>query len=181
MERAKKPRGERDYSDSRAAIMLRAGLDAASKERRLSIRALGKILRYKQATVLSHMANGRVGIPVDRATEIARAVGLNEREFLLAVVAQRAPEAEKVLADEQGETFSLASEVELIAGVPLDQLSAEHKEVIRNVVADPQPARRWLSLAELQTVAVIRNVRPTFRSQGLPSADLAGIEALLEQ
>ena len=51
------------YADSDAARMLASGLQRASEERGLSIRQLGKLLKYKQAVVLSHMATGRVPIP----------------------------------------------------------------------------------------------------------------------
>ena len=50
--------------------MLRAALDRAQREQRLSIRKLGQRLGYKQATVLSHMATGRVLVPLERAADL---------------------------------------------------------------------------------------------------------------
>ena len=49
-----------------ACVRLRLKRDA-------SVRQLGKNLGYSQAVVLSHMANGRVPIPLDRAlTSLAK-------------------------------------------------------------------------------------------------------------
>ena len=67
---------EYEYKEPRAARMLSEGLRRASSERGLSVRQLGKKLNYKQAVVLSHWATGRVPIPIDRAVEVAREVGL---------------------------------------------------------------------------------------------------------
>ena len=144
-----------EYGETDAARMLRSGLNR-QKANGISLRAVAKKLRYAQATVLSHMANGRVAVPIERATQIAREVELDEREFLAAVVAQRAPEAKNLLSQGYETAFGLVAEIAMIAGTPPDQLTDEQKAVIREVAGDASPRRRWLSLAELRAVTVIR-------------------------
>lgn len=171
------------FADSRAALALRRALEIANRERGLSIRKLGAKLGYKQATVLSHMASGRVPVPLERAIEIARAVNLPEADFLAACVEQRSPEAGKLLRPAtnsvEGIAFSLAGELSDIAGHALDDLNDEQKSVLRKVVADPRPARRWLSEAEIPTIEGIRRRRPNMAIDGLSASDRAAIDAAL--
>lgn len=56
-----------------------------------SQRQMAARLGYKTSVVLSHMALGRVPVPIDRASQLAHALGMDEREFLLAVLEQRHP------------------------------------------------------------------------------------------
>ena len=168
------------YGDTDAARMLRSGLNR-QKANGVSLRAVAKKLRYAQATVLSHMANGRVAVPIERATQIARAVEIDEREFLAAAVAQRAPEAKNLLGQGYETAFGLVAEIAMIAGTPPDQLTDEQKAVIREVAGDASPRRRWLSLAELRAVTVIREAKPNFRLNGLSAADLNFIQAGLDE
>jgi len=177
--RPRSPREEFSFADTAAARMLKDGLDR-QKTKGVSLRSIAKRLHYAQATVLSHMANGRVGIPIERATEIAREVGLDQREFLAAAVAQRAPEAQVLLAGVPTGNFGLVAELAMVAGGSLDELSDEQKSVMREVAADPRPARRWLSIAELPAVNLIREARPHVRQHGLSSADMNLIGALLD-
>jgi hypothetical protein len=171
---------EYPYADSPAARMLKSGIQG-QKANGVSLRTIAKKLEYRQATVLSHMANGRVGIPIERAADIARAVGLDEREFLNAVLAQRKPKARALFQSQEEEVFGLASELRVIADKPLDNLTDDQKAVIREAVSDPQPGRRWLTLAELATVALLRRLRPGFRSTGLGADDLKAIEESLSR
>jgi hypothetical protein len=157
---------EYPYASSQAAQLLAGALRRKAEEERISVRAIGKQLGYKQAVVLSHMANGRVPIPVDRATDIARAVGLPEREFLIAVLEQRHDEVDWGLITSSSDEF--VDELEAIAGQPLSTLSPEHRQVVREVVAEPRPQRRWLALAEVPLVEAIRNTVPQVRSDGMP-------------
>ena len=70
---------EHQYASTSAAQMLAHGLRSASQERGTSLREIGRRLKYKQPVVLSHMATGRVPIPLDRAAAIARSrVALDE-------------------------------------------------------------------------------------------------------
>lgn len=179
------PMTAHSFSGSRAARMLSEGLKRVSLERGLSLRSIAKQLGYKQATVLSHMANGRVPIPLERAPEIARAVGLSDVEFFVASVEQRSHEAAYLLASARGEhrneSYGLAYELKLISGKTIEELNDEQKSVLREVVADPTPSRRWLSVAELPTVIMLRNLRPELATDGLPPADHARLEATLRR
>jgi len=159
-----------DYADSAASRMLSEGLRRASSERGLSVRQIGKNLNYKQAVVLSHWATGRVPIPLDRAVGVARAVGLPEREFLLAVMEQRHPEVEWNLVTSSKDDF--LQDLEAIAGQPLSMLSTEHRQVMKELVAEAQPRRRWLTLGELPVMEAIRAQAPYVRSDGLPRREI---------
>lgn len=168
------------YYDTAAKLMLKSGIDF-QKRQGTSLRTLAKNLGYRQATVLSHMANGRVGIPIERAVEIADAVGIDPASFLVAVVAQKAPEASMLLDANGGTRHSLANELSTIAGAGLDQLTEDKKHILREVAEAQDPGRRWLSTAELAAVALIRNLRPEFKSRGLSSSDMIRIDAALRQ
>lgn len=170
------------YEDSRAARLLRHALAVIHREQGLSIRKLGVQLGYKQATVLSHMASGRVPIPLERAPDIARATGLDPAEFLASCVEQRSPEASFLLSPSAHSTssFSLAKELDLIAGHSIEQMSEGQKLVMREAASDLRASRRWLSVAELPVIELIRRLRPNASREGLSAADLRCIEACLK-
>ena len=87
---------DNDYplADTAAARMLSEGLARAKDENGLSVRQIGKLMNYKTAVVLSHMATGRVPIPIDRAMQMADLLKLDSKSFLLAVLRQRHPEVD---------------------------------------------------------------------------------------
>jgi len=157
---------EYEYKTTRAAQMLSDGLRRASSERGLSVRQLGKKLNYRQAVVLSHWATGRVPIPIDRAVEVAREVGLPEREFLLAVLEQRHEQVDWNLITSFND--DLVEDLEAIAGKPLSTLSPEHQQVMKEVVAEARPRRRWLTVNEVPVMEAIREQVPYVRSDGIP-------------
>src|SRR5688572_16263254 len=105
---------EHRWAETLAARMLASGLKVAALERGLSLRAIGGRLEYKQPVVLSHMATGRVPIPLDRALDIAREVGLPDKPFLEAVLQQRHPGVDWSLVT--GRADPLIGELETIAG-----------------------------------------------------------------
>jgi hypothetical protein len=160
------PTDEYKYADTRAARLLTEALRRKSEVERLSLRSIAKQLDYKQAVVLSHMANGRVPIPVDRAPDIAVAVGLPEREFLLAVLEQRHDEVNWGLITSLNDEF--VEELEAIAGKPLSTLSPEHRQIMREVVAEPKPQRRWLTLTEVPVMEAVRAEVPYIRFDSAP-------------
>jgi hypothetical protein len=170
---------EYNYKDTRAAQMLAEGLRRASSERGLSVRQLGKKLHYKQAVVLSHWATGRVPIPIDRAVEVAREVGLPEREFLLAVLEQRHAEVDWKLIT--GFNDDLIEDLEDIAGKPLATLSPEHQQVMKEVVAEVRPARRWLTVNEVPVMEAIREQLPFVRSDGMPRSMIELLTGALQR
>lgn len=175
---------ENDYplADTAAARMLAEGLARAKDERGLSIRQIGKQMNYKTSVVLSHMASGRVPIPIDRSEEMAAIIGLDKRAFLLAVLHQRHPDVSwHILAGQShAEKIDyLQYELESALGRPLSELSAEQRAVMREVAAEHAPARRWLSVHELHAVEVLRRLYPDMSTKGVPGSDLGAIEALL--
>jgi hypothetical protein len=146
------------------------------RARGTSVRSLGKKLGYKQATVLSHIAHGRVAVPMKRAADIALVVELPPEDFLSAAVEQRTPTAAEYLG---GRDRGFGFELGLISGQSLDQLNDEQKQVAREVVADERPTRRWLSLAELPAIMLLRELRPNITQSGLSSKDRLAIEQAL--
>lgn len=140
------------WAETAAAKMMAAALERAKGERGLSVRQLAKQLGYKQAVVLSHMANGKSPIPIDRAEELADTLYMDEKNFLRAVVEQRHPEVSwNLLAGNliQDVSDGLASQLEAILGTSLNQLNKEQRRVMREVAADPIPGRRWVSIHHL--------------------------------
>lgn len=140
------------WANTEAARMLLSGLERAKEQRGLSVRQLAKQLNYKQAVVLSHMANGRAPIPIDRAEEIAQLLEMSPQKFLRAVIEQRHPEVNWRLISKPSDSpddDGLASELELILDAPLSKLSAEQRRVLREVAAEQRPSRRWLTVHEL--------------------------------
>ena len=165
------------FSETRAAGMLREAIGCQSA----SLRSLAKLLDYKQATVLSHMANGRIQIPLERAADIARVMGMEPGDFLLAAIEQRTKDA--ILLDKSDffETHAggFQTNLMMIAGIDagrgLDDLTEVQKRIIREVVAESQPERRWLSVAELPTMIQLRRLRPSISHDGLGDRDMAAI------
>jgi len=158
--------------------MLLAGAISDRARERVSLRELGRRLEYKQPVVLSHMATGRVPIPIDRAIDIARVVGIPARRFLLAVLEQRHPGIDWSMLEESPGGF--AAELETIAAKPLDELPADTRSVLREAVIDPQSSRRWLTTAELPVMKLLRQLRPTMQEEGLSSDDKEALRRALK-
>lgn len=179
------PENPYPYADTIAADMLRAAVQRAGEQRGLSLRRLAKVLGYKQATVLSHMANGRIPIPLERATEIAEAVDMPAADFFRAAVAQRNPAAMRLLephgstSHEAGGHMNMATQLIELAGSSLDDLSEEQKQVLREVALDRNAARRWLSPAEIPLMLMLRRLRPSLGRNGLQRHELSAIERAL--
>lgn len=166
------------HADSEAAMML-AGAIADRAREGISLRELGRRLEYKQPVVLSHMATGRVPIPIDRAVEIAQTVGLSPSTFLMSVLEQRHPGVDWSLIIDPESGFS--GELQTIAGRPLDELSAKAKAVLREAVIDPNPTRRWLTTAELPAVELLRQLRPSIQNKGLSAEDRQELRLSLKE
>jgi hypothetical protein len=170
-------KNEHPFAESAAARML---ADAIRRKQAagFSLRRLAPTLGYKQSTVLSHMANGRIPVPMARAKQIASVMGIPQSEFMIAVMEQREPAASTMLMagpiDLARSPQSFADELEEIAGRRLDDLTAEQKDVMRKVAVDPSPARRWLAEAEIPAIQLLRRLRP-----GEPHASLTRTDLLL--
>jgi hypothetical protein len=166
------------YASSAAARILSNGLKTAAVERKLSLREIGRRLGYSQPVVLSHMASGRVPIPIDRATDIAREVGLNGKQFLEAVLEQRHPEIDWGLITVPGAV--LCGELERRAGKPLDELEAGQQRVLKEAVAERHPEARWLSVAEIPAIQLVRELFPAVSTEGLSASDREFLRTLAD-
>ncbi|WP_156906373.1 helix-turn-helix domain-containing protein [Novosphingobium acidiphilum] len=169
------------FAATRAAGMLREAIP----QQTMSLRSIAKKLNYKQATVLSQMAKGRIQIPLERATEIARVMGIDPGEFLLAAIEQRTEDAHLINNSDfsDGRKGGFQMNLMMIAGIEsgrgLDDLTEVQKRIIREVVAEAQPERRWLSVAELPAMIHLRRLRPRIAHQGLNDHDMAAIKDAL--
>lgn len=171
-------------SDSPAARMLAEGLARAKDERGLSIRKIGQEMGYKTSVVLSHMATGRVPIPIDRTEELAEILNLDKKTFLQAVIRQRHPDVSwELLWDSGAATGSdnLAHELESALGAPLKDLNREQRAVMREVAAEHSPRKRWLSVHELYAVEVLRQLFPHVSTDGMNPEELESLRAAVER
>ena len=173
--------GDYPLRGTRAQVMLEAAMKAAQASGR-SQRNVAADLGYKSSVVLSHMTAGRVPIPIDRAKDIAAALNIDGDSFLLAVLEQRFPDVDwKSLFNIAYSSDRTVSRLEAIAGGSLDDLPAEARAMLEEVVAARNPARRWLAPAELTTMELIRDLRPSSRHSGLTEEDRRSIEKALRR
>ena len=169
------------FENSTATKMLAAGLEGA-QARKTSLRSLGKQLGYKQAVILSHMASGRVPIPIDRAVALANALDMPGDDFLIAVLEQRHPKVDWALLREPVTALreqGLVGQLEAVAGKPLSALSTEHIGVIQEVARDPNPRRRWLTVQEISVMDLIRDLLPYLKMDALAGSDREAITTAL--
>ena len=152
------------YVDTAAAQMLSGALQHYTNQNRGGLRALATKLEMKQATVLSHMANGRMAIPLDRAPQLAIALGMDPVNFTKLVLKQRSPEVfavlEKEYADhsDQAKAKQLAQlEAVLVGG---EEFLPDVLRIIAEVVRDRKPEERWLAISEVPAVRELRKLRP---------------------
>jgi transcriptional regulator with XRE-family HTH domain len=80
------------FAQTAACRMLAEAIANLATNHRISQRRLASHLGYKNSVSLSHMAIGRVPIPVERAMSFADVLGMDTQQFLLAVLEQRYPE-----------------------------------------------------------------------------------------
>lgn len=181
------PQSDYPLANTEARRMLAAGLEKANDEKGLSQRTLAKQLGYRTSVVLSHMASGRAPIPIDRAPDFARMLGLDLQKFLLAVMEQRHPDINfgKILGvslktkpvGKTGRTSYVMEELEDLAGRPLDEMTPDRINILREVVSDKSPARRWASLSEVPILDAIREKHPG----GVSLADRKKIEQAIDK
>lgn len=160
------------YTGTAAAVMLAEGLRIAAQERKISLREIGRRLGYRQPVVLSHMASGRVPIPIDRATEIAEQVGITPDVFLEAVLRQHHPNVEWALITAEADQF--------VFDKPLRSLSAEHHRIFQEVASDSKPEERWLAIPEIAAVRFLRELFPRLSVSGLSVQDYENLRASVE-
>lgn len=177
------------YAGTRATRVLSEAINAKSPG--VSLRTMAGRLGYKSAVVLSHMRTGRLPIPVDRAVEIAKAVGADPEPFLALVLEQRYPDVDfrKALGSNRTQgtdtsvspsTARILAEFEKFAGMPFDQMPAEHLGVLREVVADRHPRRRWIGISEVSVIELVRAIRPDFARDGMDAEPAAAFAKALK-
>lgn len=169
---------EHRFSQTPAAKMLAEGLRSAAQERGVSLREIGRRLGYRQPVVLSHMASGRVPVPIDRAVDIARHVGIASDRFLEAVLRQHHPRLEWGLIT--GKPEPLLSDLERVLGKTDHALTPAHERILREVAEDRWPAERWLSIPEVAAVKLLRELFPDLATKGLSSAELSTLRTCAE-
>ncbi|WP_298190565.1 hypothetical protein [Novosphingobium sp.] len=118
----------------------------------------------KQATVLSHMATGRIGIPLDRVEQFAEVLEMNPEEFSFAVIEQREPAMLGLLSRfyghvcdraQSGELASLIDEMRSTA-----DLSSRQMSDIREILRQRDTPSRLVTGRASELISVIRSARP---------------------
>lgn len=155
---------ERPYARTRAAIMLGDALRRHTSRHAGGLRALASELGIKQATVLSQMANGRIGIPLDRAVDLAVKVEMNVADFCAAVIEQRAPAVYDALNRKQqlheADQLPHGLADALKRAASMNGLTDEHVAVIDEVIATKRPAAKWMRPFEDDIISAIRDQFP---------------------
>jgi len=179
--------GNYPLANSLATRMLHEAFEKINEEKGMSQRQIAPLLGYKSSVTLSHMAIGRVPIPIDRAVDFARFLGMDPGEFLIAVLEQRYPElnVRRVLGalSKHGKaTVSktpvsvLVAELESIAGQSLDGLPVQTINVLREAVSDKNAPRRWMNMGEVPIIENLRRAKP----HGLTPADVKKLNDFIE-
>lgn len=176
------PDNQFPHADTQAAFALQTALARAKTQKKLSLRAIAKLLNYKQAAVLSHMANGRIPIPVERAQEIATVLDINPHAFMKLVLNQRYPDMPVSVEDDVTNHFALLSELSHPSlPVGLSNATPSQMRIIREVLRDDHASERWLSPHEVFFVNEIRKLRPDIIADGLSSDDLQQVRLALKR
>ncbi len=173
-----------DYplADDPATKMMAAGFERLKDEEGLTQRELANRLGYRTSVVVSHMASGRVPIPIDRAFDIANVLRLDPKRFMLAILEQRFPSANirELLGVQFVSGGRVAAHLELLAGIELDDLPGETLSVMEQVISTVRPQRRWLSVEELALVEHLRRRFPSLKKRSLGGAELMQLERCME-
>ena len=168
------------YADTQAAMSLQSALARIKAHQKISLRQIAKQLNYKQAVVLSHMANGRIPIPVERAQEIAEVLDINPTYFIKLVLKQRFPTISLPFDETSSHQTNLSTDINLIGlGDGLGKATPTQLRIIRDVLRDHRPEERWLSTQEVFVVSEIRKLRPGITRDGLSTADIQRLQNAL--
>lgn len=183
--------GDYPLANTRAAHMISEALERASRDDNQSARQIAKILGYKTSTVLSHMATGRAPVPLDRAMDFARILKIDARELIMAILEQRHPGIDfpRVLfggkknmpkSSKSDEEDFIVEELESVAGQSLSQVASSKMRVVKEVLREPRPEGRWLSLNELPFMESFRKARPDVAENGLSFSERRKLEDFLK-
>lgn len=152
------------YAGTRAAEMLREALVRYTSQHRGGLRALAATFDMKQATVLSHMATGRIGIPLDRVEQFAEVLEMNVEEFSLAVIEQREPAMLGLLSRLYGHVGNRAQSGELASLIDemrsTVDLSSRQMEDIRDILRHRGTPARLVTGRASELISAIRSAQP---------------------
>lgn len=170
------PADTHPFIETRATRMVAAAIKEQQRRHGLSQRDLAKRIGYKTSVVLSHIAVGRVGVPLDRVMDFARVLEIDPVVFLIAALEQKHPDIDfrSAMNIEVAPQSPLKAKLEAIAGCTLDDLDPELKALLEEVVGAARPRRRWLTLGETQVIDMIRS-----RMAETNIADFDGVDLLL--
>jgi len=165
------------FGGTRAAEMLAASLKRYTAENRGGLRALAARVGMKQATVLSHMGTGRIGIPLDRVQQLAEILDLDPHEFAAAALDQRAPGLFQFVASatstaQEPTVDQLYKIVGRVSGLQPEQVSA-----IQHILRSGNPKARWSTGTEAELVDYVRKYFPF----GLSDSDLAAVKSAISK
>lgn len=164
------------FANDEATRMLDRALDDAKEGSGTSLTEAALAIGISKAA-LSHMANGRAPIPIDRATDLAHHLRMEPRTFLMAVLHQRHPEAMAIIAGAEFPSNGKQDrQVDWVLSRPIAELSDDQVAIIREVARDSHPRERWLEVGEVAAVKSIRRLRP----QGMTQDDVEWIELALK-
>jgi transcriptional regulator with XRE-family HTH domain len=175
---------DNDYplAKTKARRMLALGLEQKQRTTGLGQREIAEKLGYKSSVVLSHMALGRVPIPIDKAPSIAKELDLDPGEFLISVLEQRHPDiAFQTLLNVSFSSDRTVARLEAAAGCSLNDLPDETISVLEEVVAARTPKRRWLTIQEAPIMDLIRRLRPKVTTEGLDQTDRQSLAQALSK
>lgn len=169
------------YAHTAACVALKEGLTTSRETKSKSLRAVARELNYKQPVVLSHMAHGRIPVPIERAEEIAVALGMDPKNFMKLVLAQRYPDLD---LDSLSEHVGQLGLIDSFPNVAFEasgrtELTDGQQRVIREVMRDTAAPERWLTPHEVGVVALIRKMRPSVETNGLNHRDMERLEQAL--
>lgn len=169
------------YADSQATQMLATAIERYTAVRPGGLRALAATLGLKQAVVLSHMANGRMAIPLERAEGLASVLDLPPIEFAAAVLHQRAPGVAAMLGlDRELQRRQRLDGIRraiLEAVERADNVSEQHVGVIREILRHAAETARYVAGDEGRVVDAIRRSFP----EGIDDNHLAQIIECIER
>lgn len=167
------------HADTDAARTLQSAINKAKVKNKTSLRTIAKTLNYRQAAVLSHMASGRIPIPVERAEKIAVALDINPSAFMKMVLKQRYPNMSLAVEQHVFEHQALLNGLDASLPPGLNNATPSQMRIIREVLRDDHASERWLSPHEVFFVSEIRKLRPGIIADGLSSDDLQQVRLAL--
>lgn len=141
-----------------ATRLVAAAVQRLQREQGLSQRDLALQLGYKTSVMLSHVALGRVPVPLDRVADLAKVLEIDLATLLVAVLEQRHPEIDfrSIMNIRAAPASPFLAKLEAIAGCPIDEFDSGRKTILEEVAAAANPRRRWLTIGEMEVFGIVR-------------------------